>query len=117
LRDGFQSSPLVDYRLQTLHCLGACRQPCTIAFTAPEKWRLRFSRLRPANVAGVLAVAELYRCSPDGRLALDALPPGMADCFSSASPEGLMHARGAPPRADQRRTQDNHLTSQQGATR
>lgn len=97
LRDAFRSSPVADYRLQTLHCLGACRQPCTIAFTAPAKWRLRFSRLRPSHLAGVIAVAELYRSSPDGLLAIGDLPDGMADCFSSASPEGLMRGCGATP--------------------
>src|SRR5665213_3610793 len=97
LRDAFRASPIADYQLQTLHCLGACRQPCTIAFTAPLKWRLRFSRLGPRHLSGVIATAQLYRLSPDGLIARDDLPPGMAACFSAASPEGLIRRQGAPP--------------------
>jgi predicted metal-binding protein len=98
LRAAFRASPVEDYQLQTLHCLGACRQPCTIAFTAPRKWRVRFSRLAPGHLPAVIATAQLYRLSPDGLIARDDLPAGMADCFSAASPEGLLHSRAVAPR-------------------
>lgn len=102
LRAAIAASPLADeYEIQTLHCLGACKQPCTIAFAASGKWRLRFSRLCPDHLSAVLATAAIYCRSADGLIARSDLPEAIVNCFSAASPEGLMCKRGAvlPPKA------------------
>ena len=104
LRDAFRLAPIGDYELETLHCLGACRQPCNVAFIAPMKWRLRFSGLGPSHVAAVVATAELYRRSHDGLIARNDLPAAMAERLSAASPESLMRAQGASARPTDQNT-------------
>ena len=93
LCEAFDAAPPVDYELEALHCLGACRLPCNLAFSAPSKWRLRFSRLAPPHLAAVLRTAELYRRSRDGLLAPADLPAEMADRLSATSPESLVRAQ------------------------
>ncbi len=93
LRDAFGAAPPLDYELETLHCLGACRLPCNLALRAPSKWRLRFSRLGPPHLAAVLTTAELYRRSRDGLIARAEMPVEMAERLSATSPESLVHAQ------------------------
>lgn len=50
-----------------VECLSVCKRPCTIGFSAPDKWTYVYGDLAPETSAEViLAGAALYAAAPDG---------------------------------------------------
>jgi predicted metal-binding protein len=50
-----------------VECLSACKRPCAIALTAPNKTSLMFGDLPPlASAADILKLCEKYHYSLDG---------------------------------------------------
>jgi predicted metal-binding protein len=52
--------------LRRVSCLSGCKSPCNVALRGDRKFNLRFSRLRPDDVAAVLAIARSYVGSETG---------------------------------------------------
>ena len=77
--DGFQ--------VLAVECLGGCQQPSTAAFDAPDKWRIRLTRLVADDAADLVEAARIYAASPDGDLADLGLPPRLRGHISARSPK------------------------------
>jgi predicted metal-binding protein len=73
-------------RLVAAECLGGCPLPCAAAFNAPDKWRVRFTRLSERHLPDLLAAARVYVVSADGYLTDALLPPGLRGHISARSP-------------------------------
>ena len=97
LREIASAAPLPDgLRLVAAECLGGCPLPCAAAFNAPDKWRVRFTRLSAANLADLVAAAHAYVASPDGYLTDPLLPPGLRGHISARSPTHPVHPGAMP---------------------
>lgn len=78
VREAAHAGPLPEgLALRAVHCLNGCRSPCNVAFRAPGKHHLRFSRLVPEDAAAVLAYARAYRASPTGAVPEAETPPAL----------------------------------------
>lgn len=78
VREAADAAPLPEgLALRAVHCLNGCRSPCNVAFRAPGKHHLRFSRLAPEDAAAVLAYARAYRASPSGAVPEAETPPAL----------------------------------------
>lgn len=50
-----------------VECLSVCKRPCTVSFSAPEKWTYVYGDLSPeASAETILQGAALYAAAPDG---------------------------------------------------
>jgi predicted metal-binding protein len=79
--------PASAFQLLSVECLGSCLKPCTVAFDAQGKWRVRLSGLTAASAADLIAAAGAYADSPDGRLTDELLPPALRGRISALSPK------------------------------
>lgn len=78
VREAAHADPLPKgLALRAVHCLNGCRSPCNVAFRAPGKHHLRFSRLVPEDAVAVLAYARAYRASPTGAVPEAETPPAL----------------------------------------
>lgn len=75
------------FRLSVVECLAGCPTPCAVAFDAPEKWRVRLTRLSPAHTADIIAAASAYFASDDGFLNDADLPEALRGHISARSPK------------------------------
>lgn len=73
-------------RVLSVECLGGCPWPSAVALNAPDKWRLRLTRLRVTQAGDLLHAARVYLDSADGNLADDHLPPSLRGHISARSP-------------------------------
>lgn len=56
-----------EFVIQEVDCLSACKRPCAIAFTAPNKTTLMFGDLPPLkSAAAVIRLEEQYYSSNNG---------------------------------------------------
>jgi predicted metal-binding protein len=56
-----------DFVVKELDCLSACKRPCAVAFTAPNKTSLMFGDLSPLESAeAILQLCEQYYASNNG---------------------------------------------------
>jgi predicted metal-binding protein len=56
-----------EFVIQEVSCLSACKRPCTVAFTAPNKTTLMFGDLPPLqSAAAVIRLGEQYYSSNNG---------------------------------------------------
>ncbi|MBE9212950.1 DUF1636 domain-containing protein [Plectonema cf. radiosum LEGE 06105] len=56
-----------EFLITEVECLSACKRPCAIALTAPNKTSLMFGDLPPLESAGdILKLCEQYHTSPNG---------------------------------------------------
>jgi predicted metal-binding protein len=95
-----------DASILSVECLGGCPKPCTVAFDAPGKWRVRLSGLTARNAADILAAARTYAALPDGRLNDDVLPPALRGHISALSPKAFGQPEHSnPPRRSAPATQ------------
>ena len=62
-----------DIQLSGVDCLSVCKRPVTVAFAAPDKWT--YVAADAADPDEVIAAAELYAESDDGRVPWRARPP------------------------------------------
>ena len=72
--------------LRAVHCLNGCKSPCNVAFRAPGKHHLRFSRLAPEDAAAVLAYARAYRVHPTGAVTEAETPPALRGKMTVRTP-------------------------------
>jgi predicted metal-binding protein len=86
-----------DASILSVECLGGCPRPCTVAFDAPGKWRVRLSGLTARDAADILAAARTYASLPDGRLSDDVLPPALRGRISALSPKGFARPESSTP--------------------
>ncbi len=75
------------FEILFVECLGGCQQPSAAAFDAPDKWRIRLTRLVADDAADLLTAAAAYASSPDGNLADHTLPPRLRGHISARSPK------------------------------
>lgn len=65
-------------RLRGVRCMSQCKRACIVSLTAAEAFTWIFGDLDPERHADdVIALARLYRQSPDGFMARDARPEPM----------------------------------------
>ncbi len=62
-----------DIRLSGVDCLSVCKRPVTVAFAAPDRWT--YIAADAANPDEVIAAAECYAESDDGRVPWRDRPP------------------------------------------
>ena len=87
IRERIAATPLPpNVSLRGVFCLNGCRSPCNVAFRAPGKEGLRFSRLTPENAADVLAFAEIYLASKDGAVMHAGTPEPMRGKVTARTP-------------------------------
>ena len=56
-----------EFMIQEIDCLSACKRPCAIALTAPNKTSLMFGDLPPFDsAAAILQLGEQYYASTNG---------------------------------------------------
>ncbi|MEL6461597.1 MAG: DUF1636 domain-containing protein [Cyanobacteria bacterium J06621_15] len=56
-----------EFVIAEVECLSACKRPCAIALTAPNKTSLMFGDLPPLeSAADILKLCEKYRASTNG---------------------------------------------------
>lgn len=56
-----------EFVIQEVDCLSACKRPCAVAFTAPNKTTLMFGDLPPLkSAAAVIELGEQYYSSNNG---------------------------------------------------
>jgi len=55
-----------EFVIQEVDCLSACKRPCAVAFTAPNKTTLMFGDLPPLQSAAVIRLGEQYYSSNNG---------------------------------------------------
>ena len=72
--------------VMAVNCLAGCKHPCNAAVDAPDKVRLRFSRLSESDLDLLFEVAELHRASADGDIPVDELPEALRDKLTARSP-------------------------------
>jgi predicted metal-binding protein len=83
--------------LLRVNCLGACKQPCSIALDATGKPRLRFSGLASTtDCAAVEALIQGYQQSATGDPATFEIPATLRPALSAVSPKPNL-ATGSPP--------------------
>lgn len=71
-----------------VNCLGACRQPFSIALDSPGKLRLRFSGLGPTtDTASIETLIAGYRQSATGDPASFEIPAALRPALSAVSPK------------------------------
>lgn len=75
------------FRLSVVECLAGCPTPCAVAFDAPEKWRVRLTRLSLGHTADIIAAASAYFASEDGFLNDADLPEALRGHVSARSPK------------------------------
>jgi predicted metal-binding protein len=74
-------------QLLRVACLGACRQPCSVALDAPEKPRLRFSGLRAQDSAAIEELMRRYRLSAEGLPDATTIPASLRAALTAVSPK------------------------------
>jgi len=62
-----------DIRLSGVDCLSVCKRPVTVALAAPDKWT--YVAADAVDPEEVIAAAELYASSDDGRVPWRDRPP------------------------------------------
>lgn len=72
--------------VMAVNCLAGCKHPCNAAVDAPDKVRLRFSRLDAHELQLLFEVADQYRMSSDGNISADLLPEPLRDKLTARSP-------------------------------
>ncbi len=56
-----------EFMIAEVECLSACKRPCVVALTAPNKTSLMFGDLPPLeSAADILKLCEKYRASNNG---------------------------------------------------
>lgn len=75
-----------DTSLRAVFCLNGCKSPCNVAFRAPGKHGLRFSRLTPGNADDVVAFARAYWQSVDGDVPEPETPEAMRGKITVRTP-------------------------------
>jgi predicted metal-binding protein len=88
LRSLLAASALAEtFRVAQVECLGGCPSPCAVALDAPAKWRVRLTRLTPADGADIMSAAAAYLHLPDGYLTDGDLPAALRGRISARSPK------------------------------
>lgn len=72
--------------LRAVFCLNGCKSPCNVAFRAPGKEGLRFSRMTPDRADDVVAFARAYWQSADGEVQEDKTPEAMRGKITVRTP-------------------------------
>ena len=62
-----------DIRLSGVECLSVCKRPVTVAFAAPDRWT--YVAADATDPDEVIAAAERYAASDDGRVPWRERPP------------------------------------------
>ena len=62
-----------DIRLSGVDCLSVCKRPVTVAFAAPDSWT--YVAADAADPDEIIAAAERYAASDDGRVPWRERPP------------------------------------------
>jgi predicted metal-binding protein len=77
-------------RLVPIECLGVCRRPCTVAFSAPGKWTYVYADVDPAaGAADVLAAAGRFAASADGMVPWRERPASLRQGLIARVPPAL----------------------------
>lgn len=60
-----KQTPL-EFRVEPVECLSACKKSCAIAFTAPGKYSYILAHLDTSHVEDILTLASTYKEKSDG---------------------------------------------------
>jgi len=83
-----------DFKIEGVECLSVCKRPCTVAFSAQDKWTYVYGDFTADDSAeAILACAAQYRATADGLIPWKERPDALKKGVIARLPPSLTSSR------------------------